>query len=139
MKKQALEFFKRGLMAGGGGPVVLAIIYAILGKTGVVTSLTPAEVVTGILTVYLMAFLAAGVGIVYSIERLPLLCATLIHAVTVYIDYLLVYYLNNWVPRDPAGIGIFTGVYVVGYAVVWCIVYLSIRSGTRRINKKLSA
>ena len=139
MKQNAMEFLKRGLMAGGGGPVVLAIIYAILGKTGVVTSLTPNEVAMGILTVYLMAFLAAGVGIVYSIERLPLLCATLIHAVTIYIDYLLVYYLNSWIPRNPTGIGIFTLVYVVGYAVVWSIVYLSIRSGTQRINKKLSA
>ena len=137
MKKFALEFLKRGLLAASGGPVVLAIVYGILGATGAVTSFTPHEVCMGILTVTLMAFISAGVGIVYQIEQLPLLSATFIHAAALYLDYLLVYLLNNWVPRSAAGIGIFTAIYAAGYAVIWLIIMCSIKKNTERINRKL--
>lgn len=137
MKKYVLEFLKRGLLAASGGPVVLAVIYGILGRTGVIDLLTPGEVCMGILTVTLMAFLSAGVGIVYTIEQLPLLPATLIHAAALYLDYLLVYLLNDWVPRSLAGIGIFTAVYVAGYALIWLFIILSIRAKAARINEKL--
>lgn len=137
MKKYVMDFLKRGLMAASGGPVILAIIYGILGTSGAVSSLTPGEVCMGVLTVTLMAFLAAGVSVVYSIERLPLLPATLIHAAALYADYLLIYLLNAWIPRDLRGIGIFTGIYVTGYAVIWLCIILSIKAKTDRINRKL--
>ena len=137
MKKYILEFVKRGLMAASGGPVVLAIVYGILGATGTVEVLTPKEVCTGVLTVSLMAFIAAGVGIVYQMERLPLLYATLIHAIALYIDYLMVYLLNSWIPHSATEIGIFTAVYFGSYAFVWLIVTLSIQANTRRLNRRL--
>lgn len=137
MKKYVLEFLKRGLMAASGGPIILAIIYGILGATGVVTSFAPGEVCMGILTVTLMAFIAAGVSIVYQIERLPLLPASLIHAAALYFDYLLIYLLNDWIPSSLTGIGIFTAIYVAGYAVIWLSIILSIKAKTDRINKKL--
>ncbi|MBP3674221.1 MAG: DUF3021 domain-containing protein [Oscillospiraceae bacterium] len=136
-KKYVLESLKRGLMAAAGGPVILAIVYGILGAAGTITSLSPSEVCMGILTVTLMAFLAAGVSVVYNIERLPLLPATLIHAAALYADYLLVYLLNAWIPRSLAGIGIFTAIYAAGYAVIWLCILFSIKAKTNRINKKL--
>lgn len=137
MKKYVLEFLKRGLLAAAGGPVLLAIMYGILGAVGVIDSLTPGEVCMGILTVTLMAFIAAGITIVYTIERLPLMAAVLIHAAALYADYLIVYLLNDWIPRDIAGIGIFTAIYIGGYAVIWLFIYLSTKAKTDRINKKL--
>ena len=137
MKKHVLEFLKRGLMAASGGPVVLAIIYGILGRTGAVAALTPGEVCMGILTVTLMAFIAAGAGIVYSIEWLPLLPATLIHAAALYLDNQLVYQLNSWIPRSASGICIFTAIYAAGYAVIWLFILRSIKARTNRINRKL--
>lgn len=137
MKKYVLEFVKRGLLAASGGPVILAIIYGILGATGTVTSFTPHEVCMGVLTVTLMAFIAAGVGIVYQIEQLPLLTATFIHAAALYLDYLLIYLLNDWIPRSAVGIGIFTAVYAAGYAVIWLIIIITIKTKTDRINRKL--
>lgn len=137
MKKHLLNFLKRGLIAAAGGPVVLAIIYGSLGATGAVTSLDPAQVCTEILTVTAMAFLAAGVGVVYEIEGLPLLYATMIHAAALYLDYLLIYLFNRWIPRDPMGIGIFTGIYAAGYSIVWLIVALSIKAKTARLNRLL--
>lgn len=137
MKKYTLEFIKRGLMAASGGPVILAIVYGIIGATGGASSFTPGEVCMGILTVTLMAFIAAGITIVYQIERLPLVSAILIHAGVLYLDYLMMYLLNSWIPRNLTGIGIFTGIFAVGYAVVWLGIYLSIRAKTERINRKL--
>lgn len=137
MKKYVLEFVKRGLMAASGGPMVLAVVYGVIGATGEASSFAPGEVCMGILTVTLMAFIAAGITIVYQIERLPLMSAILIHAGVLYLDYLLMYLLNSWIPRDLTGIGIFTVIFAAGYAVVWIGIYLSAKAKTDRINKKL--
>ena len=137
MKKYRIAILKRGSRAAFGGPVILAIVYGILGAAGQVGSFTPGEVCMGILTVTLMAFIAAGVSIVYQIERLPLMSAVLIHGGVLYLDYLLVYLLNSWIPRDLMGIGIFTAIFVGGYIVIWLCIYLSIKAKTDRINKKL--
>ncbi|MEE1164294.1 MAG: DUF3021 domain-containing protein [Lachnospiraceae bacterium] len=137
MKKYVFEFVKRGLMAASGGPVILAIVYGIIGATGEAASFTPSEVCMGILTVTLMAFIAAGITIIYQMERLPLASAIAIHAGVLYLDYLLMYLLNSWIPRDWTGIGIFTAIFVVGYALVWVCIYFSIKAKTDYINRKL--
>lgn len=137
MKKYIAEFMKRGLMAAAGGPVVLAIIYGCLGGAGVIDALSPAEVCMGILSVTLMAFIAAGITMVYSIEQLPLISAIMLHGGILYLDYLIMYLLNSWIPRDLHGIGIFTAIFVAGYAIIWAGIYCSIRAKTERINKKL--
>lgn len=138
MKKHILEFIHRGLMAAFGGPVVLAIVYAILGMTGAVTSLSPSEVATGILTVTLMAFIAAGITAVYTVESLPLPIAIIIHAAVLYLDYLIMYLLNDWIPRNASAIGIFSAIFFGGFAVVWGIIYLCIRKNTAAINRKMN-
>lgn len=137
MKKFIGQFAMRGLLAASGGPLILAIIYGALGATGEVTSLSPGEVSLGVISVTLMAFIAAGITTVYQIERLPLLSAILIHGGVLYVDYLVMYLLNNWMPRNLKGLGLFTGIFFVGYAVVWLCIYLSIRNKTERINQKL--
>ena len=137
MKQYGLEFLKRGLMAASGGPVILAIVYKILGNVGVITSLTADEVCMGILTIALMAFIAAGISVVYSIERLPLICAILIHAAVLYADYILVYLLNGWLKSQLVPILIFTCIFVVIYALVWLCIYLTTKAKTDRINQKL--
>ena len=135
MKQYIKQFCLRGLTAAAGGPVVLAIIYGILGKCGVIESLPPGEVTLGILSITLMAFIAAGITVVYTMEQLPLPMAILIHGGVLYVDYLLMYLLNDWIPKG--GIGIFTLIFGLGYAAVWLVIYLSIRIKTAQINKKL--
>ena len=135
MKQYIKQFCLRGLTAAAGGPVVLAIIYGILGKCGVIECLPPGEVTLGILSITLMAFIAAGITVVYTVEQLPLPMAILIHGGVLYVDYLLMYLLNDWIPKG--GIGIFTLIFGLGYAAVWLVIYLSIRIKTAQINKKL--
>ena len=137
MKKIIPEFLKRGLLAASGGPVVLAIVYGILGATGVVTHFTPAEVAMGILTVTLMAFIAAGITAIYGMERLPLPTAILIHAGVLYLDYLLIYLLNGWLRQQLVPILVFTVIFFGGFALIWFIIYLCIKTNTESINRKL--
>ena len=137
MKQYMQNFVKRGLMAAAGGPVVLAIIYGALGATGTVSSFSPQEVCLGILSITLMAFIAAGITAVYSIEQLPLGVAILLHGGVLYLDYLIMYLLNNWIPRNGTGIWGFTVVFWVSFALVWLCIYASIRRKTERMNRKL--
>lgn len=137
MKHYILDFCRRGLSASAGGPVVLAIIYGILGSTGQVTALSPGDVCIGVLSVTLMAFIAAGITVVYQIEQLPLASAIALHGGVLYLDYLIMYLLNNWIPRSAGGIGRFTAFFVAGYALVWVFIYLVTKRKTDRINQTL--
>lgn len=137
MKKFVSNFFLRGLIAAAGGPVVLAIIYGILGATGEVSSLSPREVCTGILTITLLALICGGMTAIYQVERLPLLSAILIHCGALYLAYLLTYLINGWLQQQLVPILIFTAIFLVGYAIIWLIIYLGTRAKTNHINEKL--
>ena len=138
MNQYLKEFLMRGLFCAAGGPLVLAIIYWILGAQGVVDPLSPVQVSVSIISITIMAFIAAGITMIYQVEQLPLICAIGIHGGVLYFDYLLMYILNRWIPRNWAAIGFFTAIFVLGYALVWLIIYLTIRARTERINKKLN-
>ena len=139
MKAFIPDFLKRGLAAAAGGPVILAIIYGILGATGTVEALAPGEVCMGILTITLLAFVAAGLTGLYQLERLPLASAIMIHGGCLYLSYLVTYLLNRWIPRDFKAIGIFSAVFAGGYALVWLCIYLVTQAKINRLNKKLTA
>ncbi len=139
MKAYVKEFCKRGLIAAGGGPCVMAIVYGILGATGAVESLTPCQVCLEILTVSLLAFIVAGMTVVYQIEKLPLGWAITLHGITLYVTYILIYLVNGWLQRQLVSVLVFTGVFIVGYAVIWLTIWLSTRKNTAAINQKLQA
>lgn len=137
MKKFWSDFFLRGLIAAAGGPVVLAIIYGILGKTGTVSALSPNEVCMGILTITLLALVVGGMTAIYQVERLPLLCAILIHGGVLYGVYILTYLLNGWLVSRLVPILVFTGFFISGYAVIWFCIYLYHKQKTDTINRSL--
>ena len=137
MKKYVLEFVKRGLMAASGGPLILAIIYGVLEATKTVTVLTPGEACIGIVSITVMAFIAAGITMIYQAESLPLPMAILIHGGVLYLDYLMIYLLNSWLPGNA--VGIFTIIFFAGFALVWLVIYLCIRKKTKRLNEKMKA
>lgn len=137
MKKFCLEFLHRGLLAGAFGPVVLAVVYGILGAVGVIESLTPGQVCGAILSVTLMAFVAAGITEIYTVERLPLISAILIHAGVLYLDYLMIYLVNGWMPRDWTAFGIFTACFAVGYALIWVGIWRGTKARTERLNRRI--
>ena len=75
MKRFITEFFRRGLIACGFGPIVLAVLYLILHYKGLIDTLTVNQVCTGIFSITVLAFTAGGMNAVYHIERLPLMSA----------------------------------------------------------------
>ena len=137
MKKHVMAFCKRGLIAAWGGPVIMAIIWLCLKASGVMETLTVDQVVLGIISTTVMAFIAAGISIVYQIETLPKSMAALIQMAVLYIDYMGIYLLNGWLPVER--IGTFTLIFIAAFAVIWLIIYLSIRMKVNRINQKMQA
>ena len=137
MKKFWKEFLLRGLICASGGPIVLAIIYGILGATGTVAYISTGEVCLGILTIALLAFIAAGMTAIYQLEQLPLPTMILLHGGALYIAYIITYLINGWLMQQLAPILIFTGIFVAGYALVWLIIYLVEKAKADKLNKLL--
>lgn len=137
MKKTVMEFFRRGIVAGGIGPIVLAVLYLIVQRQGLVDTLTVGEVCTGIFSLWALAFVAGGMNVIYQIERLPLMPAILIHGVVLYLSYLATYLLNGWLEWGGMPILVFSGIFVVGYLLIWAVIYSIIRRNTQRVNEVL--
>ena len=137
MKKNIMEFRRRGSAACGLGPMILALLYWIMHQRGVLQTLTVHEVCTGILSLSVLAFIAGGMNIVYQIERLPLMTAILIHGCVLYGSYLLTYLVNGWLERSILPILVFSAIFVMGYLVIWAIIYAIIRKKTRQLNESL--
>ena len=134
MKKIVLEFFRRGLIASGFGPIVLAILYLILKHQANVETLTVNQVCLGIFSLSALAFIAGGMNVVYQIERLPLMVAILIHGVVLYITYLVTYLINDWLEMGATPILVFSGIFILGYLAIWAIIYIIIKKRTERLN-----
>lgn len=137
MRKTALEFVRRGLVAGGFGPVILAVLYIILEHSGEIVSLTASQVCIGIFSLYALAFIAGGMNVVYQIERLPLMAAISIHGGVLYIGYLITYLVNGWLELGKAPIMVFTAIFIAGYLAIWAVIYHITRRNTRRLNEML--
>lgn len=137
MKKFWKEFLLRGLICASGGPIVLAILYGILGATGAVEAFSPREVCMGILTITLLAFIAAGMTAIYQTEQLPLPIMILLHGGALYIAYILTYLINGWLHNSLVPILVFTGIFAAGYALVWLIIYCVEKAKTEALNRKL--
>ena len=138
MKKFWKEFLFRGLICAGGGPLILAIIYGILGATGAAESFTPKEVSLGIVSIMMLAFIAAGMTAIYQMEQLPLPTMILLHGGALYIAYILTYLLNGWLQNQLTPILIFTGIFIVCYAIIWLIIYWIEKSKIAKLNKLLN-
>ena len=137
MKKFWKEFILRGLICAGGGPVVLGIIYGILGATGVVEAISPASVCLAILSITLLGFVAAGMTAIYQMEQLPLPIMILLHGGALYLAYILTYLINGWLQQSLVSILIFTGIFLTGYGLIWCIIYWVERAKAKRLNQLL--
>ena len=137
MKKCILEFMRRGLAACGLGPIVLAILYLIMGRTGALELLRVDQVCIGIFSLSALAFIAGGMNVLYQIERLPLMVAILIHGSVLYVSYLATYLVNSWLEWGLLSILVFSGIFVVGYFAIWAIIYSIIKKNTDQINELL--
>ena len=137
MKKILSNFFLRGLIACGFGPIILAVLYLLLQQYADLQMLTVNQVCTGIFSIYALAFIAGGMNVIYQVERLPLMLAILVHGLVLYGSYLATYLLNDWLEWGTAPILVFTAIFVVGYLVIWGIIYAVTKQKTAKLNKLL--
>ena len=137
MKQNILEFIRRGLIACGFGPIVLAILYLVLQNQAVIETLTVNDVCCGIFSLSALAFIAGGMNVIYQIERLPLMVAILIHGIVLYISYLGTYLINDWLEWGAAPILVFSGIFILSYLIIWAIIYSIIRRNTAKLNEIL--
>lgn len=137
LKKYFKYFFLRGLISMGFGPIVLSIVYGILGLCGVVDKLAINEVVLGFLSITALAFLCGGITVVYQIEEIGISKAITLHGVALYLAYAVAYITNNWLKDGLIPFLVFTAIFVVGYALVWLVIYWITKRGTDNLNKKI--
>lgn len=137
MRRHMLEFLCRGLAAWGIGPVVLVVLYLILQHQGIVEMLTVREVCLGIFSLSALAFVAGGMNVIYQIEQLPLMVAIFIHGCVLYVSYLATYLVNGWLSWGITQILAFTSIFVVGYFVIWAVIYSIIKKRTDGLNEML--
>ena len=137
MKQLILEFLRRGAAACGLGPMALVVLYGVLHRQGALEMLTVDQVCLGIVSLSALAFVAGGLNVLYQIERLPLMAAVSIHGGVLYGSYLLTYLVNGWLEWGTTPILVFSGIFVVGYLVIWAIIYAIIRRKTAKLNDML--
>ena len=137
MRRFILDFLRRGFAVCGLGPLVLATLYLILQQTASLGTLTVIQVCIGIFSLTVLAFIAGGMNAIYQIEQLPLMVAILIHGSVLYISYLITYLVNDWLEWGVAPILVFTGIFVVGYLIIWAVIYSIIKKNTNKLNEAL--
>lgn len=139
MKKHIKTFIMNGLFICGLGPVVWAIVYAVLNVLGVVTTMSVGEMVTGVISATVLAFIAGGISVIYKIEKLPVALAAMIHAMVLYVDYIVIYLINGWLKGGMIPFVLFTTCFFVGFALIWLIIYLTTKKSTDEINSRLAS
>ena len=137
MKRFIKEFLKRGLICAAGGPIIISAIYLILGYLGVVDTVSVTKIGVEILTVTLMAFIAAGITAVYQIERISAFTAALIHGSALYLDYIIFYLINGWLKSNLAAVGVFTTIFIAGYTIIWLFIFLVTKKEVKKLNSEI--
>ena len=133
MKAFLKEFVKRGSMFCGGGPLIVAIIYMFLPVETVGVS----HIVTEILTSLLLAFIAAGISAIYTVEKSPYPTAGLIQGSVLLADYLTIYLINGWIPVTWQSITMFVTIFVAAFLTISLIIYHSIKVQIEKLNKQI--
>lgn len=137
MNKYLKEFFYRGLIFAGFGPIALGIIFFVLSKTLDDFYVSGGQILIGIISTYILAFVQAGASVFNQIEHWSLPKSLLFHFGTLYVVYFLAYILNSWIPFEWGVIGIFTAIFVVTYFTIWFTVYFIVKATSRKLNENL--
>ena len=137
MNRYLKDFLHRGLIFGGFGPIVVAIVFMCISLADRGFSLTASQILLATVSSYLLAFVQAGVTVFNQIEHWSTVKSLLCHFVTLYAAYSVCYVVNSWIPFEPMVLVIFSVIFAVLFFVIWTIVYLSVRATSKRFNSQL--
>lgn len=137
MNRYVKQFLHRGLIFGGFGPLVMAVIYLILSYTIEDLRLTGVEAFTAILSTYLLAFVHAGASVFNQIEHWPIAKSLFFHFFSLYLAYMLCYLVNTWIRFEWIALLVFTAIFAAVYFAVWITVVISINATRKKLNQRL--
>lgn len=135
--KYVAAFLHRGMLFGGFGPIVLCIVYLILGLSIDGFAVTGREACSGIVSTYLIAFVHAGTSVFHEVEHWSIPRWMLYQLGALYLVYTLVYLINDWIPFDPLVLLLYTLGFVLLYLLICLTVILSAKRDERRLNESL--
>lgn len=131
------EFCSRGLMCMGFGPIVYGVVMLILKMCGVDTASDGVAIFKCIISTSIMAFVIAGISIIWKEDKMQLGVKIATHFLVLYFAYLVIYLLNDWIIKDFKVIGIFTLVFIIGYVLIWLIIFLTTKISANKLNKQI--
>ena len=65
------------------------------------------------------------------------MAAISIHGGILYVSYLITYLINDWLDWGTAPILVFPGIFVIGYVLIWAVIYSIIKRNTAQLNQIL--
>jgi hypothetical protein len=60
-----------------------------------------------------------------------------IQGISLYSVFTIGYLINNWIPFDWKIIAIYTGIFILGFLLIWAIAYFTTRVTGNSLNKRL--
>lgn len=126
-------------MFSGFGPIVFGIIVVCISSSQSGNAFGAKEILSGIISTYLIAFVQAGATVFNQIEHWSIPKSMFFHFGSLYIVYSLCYILNSWIPFKPEVLAAFSVIFVAVYFAVWTTVYLCVRKTGRQFNEKLKS
>lgn len=137
MNKYVKSYFLRGLIFGGFGPIIFAIVNLILKWSGVKVELSAYQIFSAIVTTYVIAFVHAGSSVFPQIEKWSPFKSAFFQGISLYTVYTVGYLINNWMPLKPIVILIYSSAFFGVFAIVWVIIYLVSKKTVKKMNHKL--
>ncbi len=139
MKKRYIkQYFLQGLLVAGFGPIVTGIVYLILSNVIDGFALTGKEVFLAIISTYILAFVQGGAGVFNQIESWSTAKSLFFHLISIYSAYIACYLINSWIPFNWIFIGIFTGIFILTYFIIWSVVALIVKKQALKLTKQLN-
>ena len=125
-------------MFGGFGPIVVGIVVLCITYFDGVKEYSALPIFTSIVSTYILAFVQAGATVFNQIEHWSVPKSVFCHFGLLYVVYSLAYIANSWIPFKAEVLGVFTMIFVVGFFLIWGIVYLAVKSTGKKFNEKLN-
>ena len=135
IKRYYKGFLLRGIISMGFGPIILSIIFASLGLSGLVEKVSVLEMCLGIVSISMLAFISGALTMLYQIEEIPLVWSILAHGVVLYTAYTVVYIVNGWLKPGIIPFVVFTLIFVVSYIIIWATIYLITKKQTDKLSE----
>ena len=135
--------FSVGILLGDGIAILTGSLSAgeLVMVSGQLLNLTDNVILAFLIQTLLSGLYGAitfGTTIFYDIERLSLIVATALHCLVVVGLFIPISFFLGWGSGDPVTFLIMIGCQILGFFIVWLIMYLSYKKQVKELNEMQS-